>query len=146
MSLPPLATVAELEKRLGQGTLAGADLVRAGAALDDISALVRLEAGVDWVAEDGVTITAPPAVVTVVLKAAQRAFRNPDGFRGETIGPYSYQYAEGAASAYLTEEEIRIIRAAAGKIPGSRVHTVRTPSAYAEPATATSTGLIWELP
>ena len=47
MALPQLAPVSALEIRLGlaAGTLDGADLARAGAALDDVSALVRAEAG-----------------------------------------------------------------------------------------------------
>ncbi|MEU4568668.1 hypothetical protein [Micromonospora sp. NPDC023956] len=145
MSLPPLATVADMEKRLGlvPGSLSGADLARAGAALEDVSALVRLEAGADWVAEDGATITAPPAVVTVVLAAALRGYRNPDGFQGETVGPYSYQYAQGATSAYLTAQELRLIRAASGNSAAS-VYTLRTPSAYSEP-TRSPSGIYLEL-
>src|SRR5690606_33461915 len=70
MALPPLATVAELEERLGvpTGSLEGADLVRAKADLDDASALVRTAAKKDWVAEDG-TSTAPAIAKTVVLRA-----------------------------------------------------------------------------
>ncbi|TDC33455.1 hypothetical protein [Micromonospora sp. KC213] len=138
MSLPPLAPVAELERRLGlaPGTLAGTDLVRAGVALEDASALVRAEAGTDWVAEDGVTITAPPVVATVVLAAALRAYRNPDGYSGESVGDYAYQYAREATSMYLTAAEVTIVQRAAGKLAGSGVYTVRTPSAYAGPPAA----------
>ncbi|SCL33023.1 Phage protein Gp19/Gp15/Gp42 [Micromonospora nigra] len=135
MSLPPLAPVAELERRLGlaPGTLAGSDLVRAGVALEDASTLVRAEAGTDWLAEDGVTVTAPAVVLTVVLGAALRAYRNPDGYSGESVGEYSYQYAREATSGYLTSAEVAIVRRAAGKLAGSGVYTVRTPSAYVNP-------------
>ena len=143
MSLPPLATVEAMQVRLGGAALTGADLDRAGAALDDVSALVRLEGGLDWVAADGVTITAPPAVIAVVLAAALRGYRNPDGFQGETVGPYSYQYAQGSTSAYLTTAEARIVRlAAAGSTGRPGVYTVRTPSAYERPTTPDA----WELP
>ncbi|GAB1641765.1 hypothetical protein [Krasilnikovia sp. MM14-A1259] len=131
MSLPPLATVEAMQVRLGGPPLTGADLARATATLDDVSALVRLEAGVTWVAADGVTITAPAAVVAVVIAAALRGYRNPDGFSGETIGPYSYQYAQGATSSYLTPAEARVIRlAATGSTGRPSVYTVRTPSPY----------------
>ncbi|WP_229398183.1 hypothetical protein [Micromonospora okii] len=134
MSLPPLAPVAAMERRLGvaPGTLAGADLVRAGAALDDASTMVRAEAGNDWVAADGTTVTAPPVVVTVVVSAALRTYRNPDGYSGESVGDYSYQYARDSTSGYLTPAEVRIIRQAAGRT-GQAVYSIRTPSAYEGP-------------
>lgn len=142
MSLPPLATVEAMQVRLGGPPLTNDDLSRAVAVLDDVSALVRLEAGVDWVATDGVTVTAPAAVVAVVLAAALRGYRNPDGFQGETVGPYSYQYAQGAASAYLTSAEARIVRVATSGASGrAGVYTIRTPSAYEDPPTPT----LWEL-
>lgn len=135
MSLPPLATVEALQVRLGGEVLTGAALARAQAALGDVSALVRLEAGRDWVAADGTTITAPEAVVAVVLAAARRGYRNPDGYQGENVGPYSYQYAQGETSAYLTSAEARIVRAAVSGTSGrSGVYTVRTPSAYEYPS------------
>ncbi|MDG4801716.1 hypothetical protein [Micromonospora sp. WMMD980] len=145
MSLPPLATVAEMEKRLGlaPGAITGNDLVRAGAALDDASALVRAEAGTDWVADDGLTVTAPAVVRTVTVAAALRAYRNPDGYQGETVGPYSYQYAQGTATLYLLAAEATIVKRAAGMAGGGRgVYTVRTPSAYEPPVPR---GLLWEL-
>lgn len=131
MNLPPLAPVAAMERRLGvaPGTLAGSDLVRAGAALDDASTLIRAEAGTDWVASDGVTVTAPPVVVTVAVAAALRVYRNPDGYSGESVGDYSYQYARESTSTYLTAAEVRMIRQAAGRTSAG-VYTVRTPSAY----------------
>ncbi|GAA2843861.1 hypothetical protein Acy02nite_68400 [Actinoplanes cyaneus] len=132
MSLPPLATVAELQTRVG-GTITGPDLNRAVAALEDVSSLVRLEAGTDWVAADGVTITAPRAIVTVVLAAAGRVYRNPDGYQGETVGAYSYQYAQTSTSAYLSTDEITIIRRAASPAASSGVFSLRTPSAYESP-------------
>lgn len=134
MSLPPLVTVAALERKLGldPGTLTGSDLVRAGEALDDASALVRDE-GKEWVALDGVTITAPAAVLKVVRDVALRAFRNPDGYQGENVGDYGYQYAKGQAGDELTDREVAIVRRAAGRSAGSGVYTIRTPSAYETP-------------
>lgn len=134
MSLPALAPVAELERRLGlaAGALTGSDLTRAEVSLDDASALVRDEAGKTWVAEDGVTITAPAVVVTVVLAAALRAYRNPDGYQGESVGDYSYQYARESTSGYLTDREVQLIRRAAG-FGRTGVYTVSIRSPYEDP-------------
>lgn len=144
MALPALATVAAMEVRLGVpvGSLAGLDLDRARASLGDTSALVRSAVGGrTWVAADNVTITAPPEVVTVVVRAAIRAYRNPDGVSSESIGgAYFYAYGQAEISAYLTEDEVVIVRAAVrreGADDGwNGTGTVRTPSAYYDPGTA----------
>lgn len=150
MSLPPLATVADMEKRLGlaPGAIAGNDLTRAGAALDDASDLVRAEAGTDWVADDGMTVTAPRSVIVVTHNVALRAYRNPDGYQGEQIGPYSYQYTKDSTSVYLTADEVAIVHRAAGLSGGhAGVYTLRVPSAYTPPVpTASSPAVVWELP
>lgn len=136
MSLPPLAPVAALEERLGvpTGSLEGADLVRAKADLDDASALVREVARIDWVADDGETVTAPASVVAVVARAALRSFNNPEGYSGESLGSgaYSYQYGQLAQQGvFLTAGEKAIVRQAAGRTGGpGGVFSVRTPSAY----------------
>ena len=129
--LPPLASVAAFEKRLGlsPGTLQGADLARAEAALEDASALVRDEAGRSWVDEDG-AVTAPPAIVTVTLKAARRAYVNPNGFQSEQTGPFAYQLPRGETGVDLTEAERRVVRRAAGR---HGLGTLVTPSAYTDP-------------
>lgn len=133
MTLPPLAPVSALEVRLevAVGSLNGAALTRAEACLDDTSALIRDEAGKDWVALDGVTITAPAAVVVVATQVAKRTYSNPDGYTSESVGDYSWQ-ANGAAGLYLTTGESRIVRRAArGRSAGS-ASDVRTPSAYGD--------------
>lgn len=130
MTLKALADVSALELRLGLeiGTLQGADLARASAALDDASALVRAEASKTWL--DGDTVTAPAQVVTIVVKAALREYRNPDGFTSEQLGDYSYR-TDQTGGVYLTDDERRIVRAAAGA-SGHGVWSPRTPSAYGE--------------
>jgi len=130
--LPPLASIAAFEKRLGlaPGSLQGADLARAEAALEDASALVRSVAGRDWVDEDGVTITAPATVIVITLLAAKRAFLNPRGFSYEQTGPFSYQLPRDQTGLMLTEDEKRVIREAAGRYG---VGTIVTPSAYTDP-------------
>ena len=135
MSPPSLAPVAALEKRLGLavGSLSGSDLARAEEALADASALVRAEAGKDWVADDGVTITAPDVVVVVTRQAALRQYGNPEGHSGESIdgGTYSWQ-TTGPTDVYLTDDEKTLVRRAAAGERGGFTGTVRTPSAYGD--------------
>lgn len=136
--LPPLVTVADLEKRLGVavGSLAGLDLVRAGAAIGDASALARLYSR-DWVDADGTTITAPDAVLVVTVSAAKRAYDNPTNYQGEAIadGSYSWQAGQGEDEIYLTPAEVELIRKATAKAGGTGgLVTMRTPSAYYDPA------------
>lgn len=109
--MAPLATVDDVEQRLGDVTLGHSDQARVTALLDDASELVRLEAGTDW---------APPAVVpgsvkAVVLRMVDRAYRNPEGFSAESDGDYSYQRTQVQAGVYLTDAERAIIRRALGR-------------------------------
>lgn len=131
--LPPLAPVSALEIRLGQpvGALAGEDLARAEANLDDVSSLIRQIADLDWV-EDGIS-TAPHSVQVVCVRAALRVYLNPEGMQSENFaGAYSYSKPQTDQQGYLTEEEIAIVKQAARDDGGGRptAYTVRTPSAY----------------
>lgn len=141
MSLPPLAPVADLETRIGVpvGSLAGEDLARAVAALDDASALIRDEAGVTWVDADGVTITAPEAVRIVARRAARREYNNPEELTNESVGQYSNGRAREASSVYLTAGEVAIVHRAAGKSTSGAL-SIRTPSAYSSPSSTTPYG------
>jgi hypothetical protein len=137
--MPPLVTVADLEKRLGVavGSLAGLDLARAEAALSDASALVRLAGTSDFMAPDGLTVLAPDAALVVSVRAAERAYRNPDNYQGESLGDgsYSWQAGQGDALVYLTSGETTLVRRAAGMARGNGgCASVRTPSAYYDPA------------
>ena len=111
----PLAAVYELEARLGR-QLEGADLGRAVAVLEDVSALARDVAGRTWLTETG-TLAAdlPNTVKAVVLKSAERAMRNPDGYSAESGGDYSYQRVGVQDGVYLTEREEKLIRRAIGR-------------------------------
>lgn len=141
--MTPLATVASLETRLGLdvGALSGADLQRAVDALDDASVLVRAEAGMTFLADDGVTVDAPDVIVTIARRVALRQYRNPDGYSSEGVGSgaYTYRYADDETSAYLTDAEIRQIRQAVATLKGSTGFTgsTRTPSAYDDPTSTT---------
>lgn len=111
-TLPPLADVSALEALLGQ-TLAGADLSRASAVLDAASALIRSEAGDDF------TGGVPAIVEQVCLWASMRAFRNPDGVAQSSVGDVSVSYRsnEDSGAVFLTRDERRQVRKAAGS-PG----------------------------
>jgi hypothetical protein len=108
--MTPLADVAALEARLGR-PLAADELPRAIALLDDASELVRDVAGRDWT--DSTTV--PGSVRAVVLRAAERAVRNPEGFSAESAGDYSYQRTGVQPGIYITEADEHTIRRALGK-------------------------------
>lgn len=109
--LGSLATLADLEKRYGPV----ADPTMAQAALDDASTLVRAEAGVDWA---GVGEVPPDAVVVVVLAAAARGLRNPDGVEVEGVGQYNVRYGAGLGGVWLTRNERRTVRRAVSGTSG----------------------------
>lgn len=115
MALPALATPQELERRLGRTLEATFEIPRVEALLDDVSALVRDEAGTDWVDADGVLIAIPASIRSVVLRSVERAVRNPQAFSAESDGDYSYQRTGVQDGAYLTDAERAIIRRAIGR-------------------------------
>lgn len=111
----PLATVADLEARLGR-QFEESELPRIAALLDDASALARDVAGKTWIdPETEELLPVPGSIRWAVLRAAERAVRNPDGFSAETAGDYSYQRNGVQPGVYLTEAEERSIRKAIGK-------------------------------
>ncbi len=90
--------------------------VRVLALLDDASALVRDEAATTWI--DPITallVAVPGSVRAVVLRAVERAVRNPQGFSAESAGDYSYQRTNVEPGVYLTDGERQIIRRAIGR-------------------------------
>lgn len=105
------ATVAELESRLGR-TVTGDEALRALAALDDASALVRSAAApVDW--PDPVDV--PDIVKTVTLAAAARVMHNPRGVTQASTGDASVSYSgeRTGGAAYLSQAERDQVRRAA---------------------------------
>lgn len=113
--LPALAPLDALKARLAL-TLDEADEPRAQAALDDASALIRAEAGgTTWVDDDGELLEneVPDIVVTLTLKVAKRSIVNPDDVAQEGAGSYTVSFRE----VYLTSDEKRLIRQAAGVAP-----------------------------
>lgn len=101
-----LADVEDLAARLGQTLTVGTtDYKRAQGNIEDVSALVLNESGQDW--DQG---NLPPVVKTIVLRAAERAFRNPSGAISRTMGPFAEGWSGSAATGvYLTDDEKDIL-------------------------------------
>lgn len=110
-----LASVADVEARLGR-SFVKEEIGRVVALIEDASELVMLEAGRDWIDPDTGELTGVPGSVrAVVLRAVERAIRNPQGFSAEAAGDYSYQRTNVEPGVYLTDAEKAIIRKAIGK-------------------------------
>ena len=126
-----LATLPDFEVRYGR-ELDGDEVARALALLDDASALIRDVAGDDF-------DTVPATVLFVVCEVVRRAFDNPAGLQGETIGDYSWRTGytgvsrSASSGVYLTDEEKSIVRRAAGTLS---VVTLTMTSALPLPALA----------
>jgi hypothetical protein len=107
-----LASVQDVETRLGRTfDQSSPDLGRVAALLDDASALVYDVAGTTWATPQEV----PATIRYVVLRAVERAYRNPDGFSAESDGDYSYQRTGVEPGIYLTPGEEKAIRRAMGR-------------------------------
>lgn len=93
--LPPLATLPQLEARLGRTLTVQADIDRANALLEDASSLVRFEAGEDWVDPDTGALTAVPDVATTItLAASVRAWFNPAQVQSEQLGAAMVRFGD----------------------------------------------------
>jgi Phage protein Gp19/Gp15/Gp42 len=111
----PLASVADLEARLGR-SFTGGEVARAIALLDDASALARDIAGKTWIdPETDELQPVPGSVRWAVLRAAERAVRNPEGYSAESAGDYSFQRTGVQPGVYLTEGEEKAIRRTFGR-------------------------------
>ena len=101
-----------------ENTVPAADEERVAAYLEDACALVSDVVGATVTAawdESGSGGEAPGAIVAVVYAAVRRAYENPGGLQGETIGDYSWRGAGSqSVGVYFTPAEMRQIRRAAG--------------------------------
>jgi hypothetical protein len=109
-----LVTLANFQTRYGR-VMVGEEITRVGAYITDASALVVDVADMDTAWSSA---TLPASVLPIVCEVVRRAFDNPAGLQGETIGPYTWRgnHAEEASSIYLTADEKRTIRRAAGRL------------------------------
>jgi hypothetical protein len=116
--LPPLVDIDKLFAKIGY-VPDGYELTRAAELLDEASELVRDVAEKTWTDDTtGVVSGVPRRVRVIVVEAAYRAFTNPEGLSQRTIGDSSKSWdragREGGEIVYLTTEEERAIRKAAG--------------------------------
>ena len=88
------------------------DNTRLQAMLDDACAMASDITGTAY--DDGDTV--PGAIVATVCAAVRRAYDNPGGLQGETIGDYSWRAATSGSGSgvYFTREEERIMRRSVG--------------------------------
>jgi len=117
VALPPLAEVRDLEARMKRTFDSEEDLGEAESVLDEASELVREESGQTWVDPESGLLTTPRIVKVIVLRAAERRLRNPDGLSAETAGDYSYQRNGVGADGgmFLTPWEIGVLHRQAGR-------------------------------
>lgn len=116
--MPPLASISMLGAKLGYDP-EESELTRAEQLLDAASEMIRDEAGKTWVSETtGALETVPRRVARICVEVAYRAFTNPEALSQRSIGDSSKSYdragREGGESIYLTDDEARAIRKAAG--------------------------------
>ena len=104
------------------GGIPETDRPRAEAALEDVEASVRHEAGLD--PEDELS----PVLVAITLRAARREYANPVGVVSETVGDYTWR-RDGVAGTgeLLTAAERAEIRRAVGR---AVIVSVRTPHGW----------------
>lgn len=123
-----LASVADLEARLGvpAGSLAGEDLARATAALEDASLIVAAYGDPAWT-----DATIPGIARVVVLRLARRIWDNPESLTYEALGDHTVSRAQ--AGTFLTPEERALVAGAAGSTGNSGVYSVHTPGVWSCP-------------
>jgi len=109
-----LATVADFTNRYEQ-ELTTEELGRVAYLLTDASALV---ADVADLATAWTAATLPASVLPVICAVVRRALDNPSGLQGETIGDYTWRGNKSGETSnlYLTADEKRIVRRAAGRL------------------------------
>jgi hypothetical protein len=108
-------TIDEFQTRY-ENTIPAADEERVEALLGDACDLAADIIGKTYAEGSGSEV---PSIITAkVCEAVRRAYENPSGLQGETIGDYSWRgSATGSASigVYFTPGESRIMRRAAGR-------------------------------
>lgn len=108
MTLPLLATVPDLEDRVGD--IASDDLPNALSLLRYASNLVRAYGNRTWDEEP-----TPEQLTDVVVGMVERAVTNKEGATQETAGPFTVSWGAAAAQrVYLTVGDKRIIRSVGG--------------------------------
>lgn len=110
-----LATLPELQARLDWDLDPGEQNVATGA-LEDLSDDARFYGSSRWD-----STTAPRQVKSLVLRAAARHMRNPDGFVQSRAGDETIIWSDGgedSGTAHFTEREEKILASLAGRGTG----------------------------
>ena len=95
-----------------ENTIPAADEARVGALLDDACALASDITGATYAVGNEI----PGMITATVCTAVRRAYENPLGLGGETIGDYSWRVSgDSDSGVYFTPNEARTMRRAAGK-------------------------------
>lgn len=133
--IPPLASLEMLSRKLGY-TPEETEADRAGHLLDEASELIRDVAGMTWlVTGTNALDNVPRRVARICVAVAYRAFMNPEGLTQRSLGDSAKSYdrtaREGGEDIYLTAEEERAVRKAAG---GSTFAAVTLTSPYSADA------------
>lgn len=93
--------------------VAEADETRLGALLSDACDMAQDIMASSYTEGDEI----PGAIISVIVSAVRRAFENPLGLTGETVGNYTWQGGRsGGAGIYFTLAEKQTLRRAAGKL------------------------------
>ncbi|WP_275462067.1 hypothetical protein [Streptomyces noursei] len=144
MASPSLATIEELQARLGR-PLESDEVPLATAALADASALVR-SYGLPWADP----AAAPDVAVSITLAAAERRVRNPEGYRMEMEGSYQYQLPASAPTGVaLTKSEIALLTQLSGRgglVSVEVQRPVTVDDTWYAPVAGTSERLPWGVP
>jgi len=116
--VPPLASMSLFTRKLGYAP-EEAEADRAGHLLDEASELIREVAEKTWlIADTNALDEVPRRVARICVAVAYRAFLNPEGLTQRSLGDSSKSYdrtaREGGEDIYLTADEERAVRKAAG--------------------------------
>lgn len=101
---PSLATIEDMEARLGHAIIEDDERTRAQSLLNDASALIRFEANQTWMdntVEPPVLGVVPDFIVALTVRAAIRGWYNPAGIEAAQLGAVSVRYG----GAWLTSAE-----------------------------------------
>lgn len=108
-------TIEEFSVRY-ENTVPAADVARVEALLADACDLAADIIGRTYPEGSGSEV--PSIIVSKVCEAVRRAYDNPSGLQGETIGDYSWRGGGGGSTSpgvYFTAAEERVMRRAAGR-------------------------------
>lgn len=130
MTLPSLATIDDLEDRLGRA-ITEPELTQAQKLLDYASALVRAYTGRSYVDDAGDLVDPlPDGVTQVTIEVVFRAISNPLGATTSQTGPFSVSFGpEAAQRLYLSAGDKLILGGRSGlTILSTTRGPVETPS------------------